>query len=123
MKYCPSCGNEMEDNAVICVKCGNVAAPAPVAAKKQPSKLWPMLVIGGVLLVAGAVFGLLSECAPYVYRFYTEFFHDYDLEILEFFTLMRNIPAIISLILEVGGKVLLLICGFDIIKNKPGILR
>lgn len=109
MKYCPSCGNEMDDNAVMCVKCGNaVAAPAPVAAKKQPSKLWPMLVIGGALLALGMAFEFFGVVGSRIFYYYDDIY---------------LIPLQISKILEFGGKVLLLICGFDIIKNKPGILR
>ena len=106
MKYCPSCGNEMDDNAVMCVKCGNVAAPAPVAAKKQPSKLWPMLIIGGVLLVLGMAFEFFGVMGGLII--------DDDIYYISrpFYT-----------ILEFVGNILLLICGFDILRNKPGILR
>lgn len=107
MKYCPSCGNEMDDNAVMCVKCGNaVAAPAPVAAKKQPSKLWPMLVIGGVLLVLGMAFEFFGVMGGLII--------DDDI---------YYISQPIYTILEFVGNILLLICGFDILRNKPGILR
>lgn len=109
MKYCPSCGNEMDDNAVICVKCGNaVAAPAPVAAKKQPSKLWPMLVIGGVLLVLGMAFEVFVVMGGFI--------------IADIYYISRPIYTIYT-ILKFIGNILLLICGFDILRNKPGILR
>lgn len=109
MKYCPSCGNEMEDNAVMCVKCGNaVAAPAPVAAKKQPSKLLTMLIIGRTLLILAIA---------------VEFFGTVIVDNFIFYDDVYYISQTIYTILEFGGNILLLLCGFDIIKNKLEILK
>ena len=38
MKYCTKCGSEMEDNAVVCPQCGNVAKVAQATAIAKPVK-------------------------------------------------------------------------------------
>lgn len=37
MKYCPNCGKELADEAVVCVNCGAAQAAAPMAVNDAPS--------------------------------------------------------------------------------------
>ena len=70
MKYCSNCGNEMVDEAVVCVKCGrsvNQGAPAaPVA--KQPSGMQTackvFMIIGTVMMGFSGYLIPLAWCIP-----------------------------------------------------------
>ena len=60
MKYCPNCGSELLDDAVICVKCGKQVAPmatATPAVKDAPSTGYGVLgffipIVGLILYVS-----------------------------------------------------------------------
>lgn len=64
-KFCPNCGNEMVDEAAMCVKCGtmvegnntnknNESKPAVSDEKKKGLPAWAivLIVLGGILLLA-----------------------------------------------------------------------
>ena len=51
MKYCPHCGAELVDDAVVCVKCGrSVAPPAPVRQEDDT-----MSTVAKVFLILGCI--------------------------------------------------------------------
>ena len=61
MKYCPHCGAELVDDAVVCVKCGRrVAPPAPVGQDADT-----VSTVAQVFLVLGCLAqgGLLQPLA------------------------------------------------------------
>ncbi len=53
MKYCSKCGNEMEDNAVACEKCGNTLVPVQTAAVNQPAKTSVLGILAFILSIVG----------------------------------------------------------------------
>ena len=81
MKYCAKCGNELMDEAVVCVKCGcpvnsapvvmgQTPAPVPTTEKAEPSKApvvlgvlgivcaWLFALAGHILSIIGIVMGI-----------------------------------------------------------------
>jgi len=50
--YCTYCGNQLDNNAVVCEKCAR--APDPLSAPRKPSKLWSGLAMA--LLILGILF-------------------------------------------------------------------
>ncbi|MBQ6714365.1 MAG: zinc ribbon domain-containing protein, partial [Clostridia bacterium] len=54
MKYCSKCGNEMDDNAPICLKCGT-----PFKTKKPIIKKWWFWVL--ITLATIIIVGTVSE--------------------------------------------------------------
>ena len=50
--FCPNCGNEVADHAVVCVKCGGPlkTAPAPTAAFDPTAKSRTAFILLGVFL-------------------------------------------------------------------------
>jgi hypothetical protein len=78
MKYCSNCGEQMDEKAVICVKCGvpvnggstfteattQTSAPAP---KKGSGAATASLVLGIIGIIAGVISVIIAVC---VYFFY-----------------------------------------------------
>lgn len=77
MKFCAHCGNELNDEAVVCVKCGcaanstpNTSASAAAAAPKKKSSVslilgivgivsaWLFALVGHITSIIGIVFGV-----------------------------------------------------------------
>ena len=54
MKYCVHCGNEIHDEAIVCVKCGrSVTSPLPAPAEKQKDDT--MVTVVKILLIMGCI--------------------------------------------------------------------
>lgn len=60
MKYCSHCGAEVNDEAVVCVKCGCSLGPI----KQVESNVWGILsiVFGALGGWLGLVFGIIGLC-------------------------------------------------------------
>lgn len=61
---CPNCGQPNPATATHCKNCGaSLVTPvetAPAAAVAAPRKLSPLLIIGGIILIAALIFGLFA---------------------------------------------------------------
>ncbi len=81
MRYCPTCGSEVNENAVICVKCGCALAPQNKAVANGGNdglsvaiKVFLILscVVQGFLIlplawclpIAISIFGKMKRCEP-----------------------------------------------------------
>lgn len=53
MKYCEKCGNELEDNAVTCNKCGNMVIQKYTVVPKQPSQTNAISILAFILSIIG----------------------------------------------------------------------
>lgn len=62
MKICPSCGNELSDNAVMCVKCGSKISGETLLGKSDfGSSFVKKLKIAIALIIVGEVFAFLCS--------------------------------------------------------------
>ncbi|MBD5391055.1 zinc-ribbon domain-containing protein [bacterium] len=60
MKYCSHCGEELEDEAVVCVKCGCSAGPAKNRVLEDPNESTLLYgVLGFFVPLAGLILFLL----------------------------------------------------------------
>ena len=59
MKYCTKCGCEMEDDAVVCPKCGNVAKVAQATAIAKPVKSSGIGIAALVFSIIGFMTGFI----------------------------------------------------------------
>lgn len=66
MKYCSHCGEELEDEAVVCVKCGCSAGPAKNRVLEDPNESTLLYgVLGFFVPLAGLILFLLwNETYP-----------------------------------------------------------
>ena len=66
MRICPSCGNELNDNAIVCVKCGTKLS------EKSEIKSSESLLLGFVkTLKIGLIFFIVyCACSPVIPAFY-----------------------------------------------------
>lgn len=57
MRYCPNCGAEVNENAVVCVRCGSgvYASPVPTPVPVQPQKDDTLQTVIKVFLIIGCV--------------------------------------------------------------------
>ena len=70
MKYCVKCGNEMVDEAVICVKCGCAAGDLPTAPQQAPQqapqpvekKPSSLATAAKILMIISTVASALGTC-------------------------------------------------------------
>ena len=60
MKYCTKCGCEMEDDAVVCPKCGNVAKVAQATAIAKPVKSSGIGIAALVFSIVGFMTGFIG---------------------------------------------------------------
>lgn len=51
MKYCVHCGAEINDDAVVCIKCGRSAAPTPT----QKANDDPLVIVSKIFLILGCI--------------------------------------------------------------------
>ena len=67
MKYCPNCGQQIEDNAVFCSVCGKAVAPQNAAevqnpvyngSAPEPAKKTTIQIIAEVFMILG----IISSC-------------------------------------------------------------
>lgn len=57
MRYCPNCGAEVNENAVVCVRCGSgvYATPAPAPVPAEPQKDSTLQTVIKVFMIIGCV--------------------------------------------------------------------
>lgn len=57
MRYCPNCGAEVNENAVVCVRCGSgvYATPAPMPVPAEPQKDTTLQTVIKVFMIIGCV--------------------------------------------------------------------
>lgn len=63
MKYCPNCGKELADMAVMCPGCGVMLNNTPATKEQQPGKSSPAAIILGIL---GFIFAWLFALIGHV---------------------------------------------------------
>lgn len=71
MKYCEKCGCELEDNTIICEKCGNQIMPKQTVTLQQPVQSNGISILSFVLsiigfMTAGFGFGILFDIVAIV---------------------------------------------------------
>jgi len=57
--YCKKCGNEIRDDAVVCIHCGCSTQETPTATKDAPST--GMAVLGFFIPLAGLIVWLINK--------------------------------------------------------------
>ena len=58
--YCPNCGNQVDDNAVVCLKCGCALSPSsPTKSVEQDEANIGMAILGFFVPLAGLILYLL----------------------------------------------------------------
>lgn len=74
--YCSKCGNEIDNEALICSKCGCATADMPfrtnaaAAADEEDASLWKnAIILAFVLPIAGLIMGIIG-CNQYKNRNY-----------------------------------------------------
>lgn len=100
MRICPSCGNEVNDNAIVCVKCG-IALPEK-AEIKSAEVLFPNFIM---TLKSGLIIYLTSN----IFYLICDVFGG----IIFSYTLVYRISFLLEF-LEFAGSVLMLVSAFQL---------
>ena len=87
MKYCSNCGEQIDEKAVICVKCGvpvnssnqanNNYNQTNVAPKQGHGAATASLILGILGLIAAAITLIIAICIFVYYRNYSVYDYDY----------------------------------------------
>lgn len=109
MKYCSNCGAEIDEKAVICVKCGvpvsgsNVSQPQNTTQKSGHGGATASLVLGIIGLVFAIISLLISLGVVYSTSYVSSYYYDdystgFDVARLISALLIIALPGILSLI-------------------------
>lgn len=113
MKNCPSCGNELADNAVMCVKCGNkISGEALSGSTVSDFGFMNKVKIGIILIAACKVLSWLSGAI-----YYLPISRNSDI-----FAIMQNVDTVIYNLCDAGiiaGIILALLAVVQFEKESP----
>lgn len=73
-KFCSNCGNKLDENAVVCVKCGVATCNLQQVKTKQPGRGLSIasMVLGIIAIFYGTCFSLTSIMISLIEEFYNE---------------------------------------------------
>ena len=74
MKYCTNCGNKLEENSNVCLKCGKVFNSGTVKKKKVLPAWAIVLIVLGVILFIPIIMIILG------YVFYSKTIKNYNFD-------------------------------------------
>lgn len=107
MKYCSNCGAEINENAVVCVKCGAAVQNANNSLQKSNSNSTGFakssMILGIVAIIFGAISLVLALCVNYYLTGTFEgrlerYATDFATTKIGLYILLIPVPAILSII-------------------------
>lgn len=122
MKNCPSCGNELADNAVMCVKCGNkINGVASSGSTVSDFGFMNKVKIGIILIVACKVLSwLFGIIKAWLFGFFEGVFLSIDADIL---TVTSTVSAVMNYLFNAGIIVGIILVLLAVIQFEKELLK
>ena len=97
MKYCSKCGNQINENAVICPKCGCIIDNSIINHKSSPSKnIGGLKIAAGIFMIIRAILSGLALIPLFAYLPVLAYYGGYSYGFGLTLVLLIDVPLIIT---------------------------